>query len=66
LDDRDESAGRKFNDAELIGIPYAIVVGKRGAAEGIVELKDRRTNSTEKVPVNEAVDICLKKLGRGV
>ncbi len=66
LDDRDESAGRKFNDAELIGIPYAIVVGKRGAAEGIVELKDRKTNSTEKVPVNEAVDICLKKLGRGV
>lgn len=42
-----ERAGFKFKDADLIGFPLKIVVGK-GAADGIVEMKDRRTgNSTE-------------------
>lgn len=43
LDDRDESAGRKFNDADLIGIPWKIIIGKRKLAEGLVELKSRKT-----------------------
>lgn len=43
LDDRDETAGVKFNDAELIGIPYAIVVGEKGLKRGIVEIKNRKT-----------------------
>ena len=41
LDDRSESAGVKFNDAELIGIPYQIVIGERALKKGVVELKDR-------------------------
>ncbi len=44
LDDRDESAGRKFNDADLVGIPWKIIIGKRKLAEGSVELKNRRTH----------------------
>jgi proline--tRNA ligase len=48
LDDRDERAGFKFKDADLIGFPLKIVVGK-GAAEGIVEIKDRRTGESSEV-----------------
>src|SRR5262249_43245143 len=40
-DDRDERAGVKFKDADLIGIPFRIAVGKKGVAEGVVELKRR-------------------------
>ncbi|MBF0503913.1 MAG: proline--tRNA ligase [Candidatus Omnitrophica bacterium] len=43
LDDRDESAGRKFNDADLIGIPLRIVIGKRMLAQNQVEIKIRRS-----------------------
>ena len=42
FDDRDERAGFKFKDADLIGIPVQIVVGKKGLASGVVELKHRR------------------------
>ena len=48
LDDRNERAGFKFKDADLIGFPLKIVVGK-GAAEGIVEIKDRRTGESSEV-----------------
>ena len=48
LDDRDERAGFKFKDADLIGFPLKIVVGK-GAAEGIVEIKDRKTGESSEV-----------------
>ena len=41
-DDRDERPGVKFKDADLIGIPYRIAVGKKGLAEGVVEVKLRR------------------------
>jgi len=41
VDDRDESAGRKFNDADLIGIPIRIIIGKRNLADGKVEIKIR-------------------------
>jgi len=43
IDDRDESAGRKFNDADLIGIPIRITIGKRNLADGKVEIKIRKT-----------------------
>jgi len=43
IDDRDESAGRKFNDADLIGIPYRVTVGKRNLKDGKVEVRNRKT-----------------------
>jgi prolyl-tRNA synthetase len=52
LDDRDERAGVKFKDADLIGIPYRINVGKK-AADGIVELVTRATSTSADVPINE-------------
>ena len=54
LDDRDERAGVKFKDAELIGVPFRIAVGKK-LAEGKVELLNRLTNRTGDIPTGEAV-----------
>lgn len=55
LDDRDERAGVKFKDADLIGIPLRITVGSKGLAEGVVEVRFRKSGEVEKVPI-EAVD----------
>ncbi|MFN2455055.1 MAG: proline--tRNA ligase [Pyrinomonadaceae bacterium] len=48
LDDRDERAGVKFKDADLIGIPYRITIGKK-IADGFVELFDRRAKQSEDI-----------------
>src|SRR6202034_2461878 len=55
LDDRDERAGVKFKDAELIGIPYRINIGKK-LAEGLVELVDRLTHTTTDLPIDSAAE----------
>jgi prolyl-tRNA synthetase len=54
-DDRDERPGVKFKDADLVGIPYRIAVGKKGIAEGVVEVKARRSPEVVKVKLDEAV-----------
>jgi prolyl-tRNA synthetase len=54
LDDRDERAGVKFKDADLIGIPYRITIGKK-IADGAVELFDRRAKQSEDVKLDEVV-----------
>jgi prolyl-tRNA synthetase len=54
LDDRDERAGVKFKDADLIGIPYRITIGKK-ITDGMVELFDRRTKQSEDVKITEVV-----------
>lgn len=56
IDDRDERAGVKFADADLIGWPYQIVVGKKGLADGVVELKGRATGDRGTVPIAEAAN----------
>ncbi len=55
LDDRDERAGVKFKDADLIGLPLRIAVGKKGLAEGKVEWKPRGAAQVEMVPLAEVV-----------
>ncbi|MFF3321102.1 proline--tRNA ligase [Streptomyces sp. NPDC002889] len=55
VDDRaGVSPGVKFTDAELIGVPHILVAGRR-SAEGVVELKDRRTGEREELPVADAI-----------
>ena len=54
LDDRDERAGVKFKDADLIGIPYRVTIGKK-IADGVVELFDRHTKKTEDVKIGDVV-----------
>ena len=54
LDDRDSSAGVKFKDADLIGVPYRVTVGKR-LADGFVELVDRLHGTTQECGVGDVV-----------
>ncbi|MFV0347669.1 MAG: proline--tRNA ligase [Halodesulfovibrio sp.] len=51
VDDREERPGVKFKDADLIGIPMQLVVGGKGLARGIIEVKDRRTGEKSELPV---------------
>jgi prolyl-tRNA synthetase len=53
MDDRDERAGVKFKDADLIGIPTQIILGEKNLKEGLVEIKDRKTRETFKLKVEE-------------
>ena len=48
-DDRDERAGVKFNDADLIGAPYHLTIGDKGLAQGMIEIKHRRTGEVAKI-----------------
>jgi prolyl-tRNA synthetase len=54
LDDRDERAGVKFKDADLIGIPYRIVTG-RAIANGKVEVVERATRKSQEIPIEEVI-----------
>ena len=54
LDDRDERAGLKFKDAELIGIPYRLVTGK-SLQEGSIEVVERQTGTVQKLPLQDVV-----------
>ncbi len=56
LDDRDERAGVKFNDAELLGTPIRIVIGKKGLKEGGVEIKGRSEQEARLVPLEGVID----------
>ncbi len=59
-DDRQECAGVKFNDGDLIGLPLRIVVGKR-ASEGIVEVKERLTGDNEEVHIDNLMTVITNK-----
>ncbi|MDO4785131.1 MAG: proline--tRNA ligase [Propionibacteriaceae bacterium] len=59
LDDRKASPGVKFADAEILGMPTIVVVG-RGLANGVVEVRDRATGTSTEVPVAEARDAVLR------
>ena len=54
-DDRDERAGVKFADADLMGHPWQLIVGPRGAASGTVELKRRATGERQELPLAAAL-----------
>jgi len=54
MDDRDQRPGFKFKDADLIGLPYRMVVGGKGLKEGIVEIKRRTDSEATRVPLTEA------------
>lgn len=60
-DDRDERAGVKFNDADLIGAPFHLIIGEKGLAQGVVECKRRETGEVVNVQPN-AVPAHVKRL----
>src|SRR5690606_23673041 len=58
-DDRNERAGVKFADSDLIGIPYRITIGKK-ASDGIVEMKDRQTGEVKEIAVDQMINELAK------
>lgn len=56
LDDRDERAGVKFADADLVGAPWRITVGARGVAEGVVEVKRRSERVATPIPLGDVAE----------
>lgn len=65
-DDRAESAGVKFNDADLIGLPLRVVVSKRSLKNGGIELKSRKERESQLVPLDEAVRVIGEMVKRGI
>jgi len=61
-DDRDERAGVKFKDGDLIGIPVRICVGEKNVKKGLVEVRERRTGRTELVPIEDAAQYVQQQL----
>ena len=53
LDDRNERPGVKFNDAELIGIPFRVTVGPRGLADGVVEFMARAGGDASEIALDD-------------
>lgn len=62
FDDRDERAGVKFNDADLIGCPLRLTVGERNLKNGMIELKHRTREGVQLVPLSDAVSAVLSTL----
>lgn len=60
-DDREMSIGEKLGDADLIGIPWQIIVGEKNLAQGLVELKNRKTKEIIKLSVDEVIGRFLEK-----
>ena len=56
LDDRNERGGVKFNDADMIGTPYHIIIGDKGLAKNTLEIKDRKTGEKVLLPPNQVAD----------
>jgi prolyl-tRNA synthetase len=65
LDDRPDRAGSKFADADLIGVPWRIVVGEKGLKDGLVEVVERRTRAAQKVAPDEAVSLARERIEGG-
>ena len=64
MDDRDLRGGIKFKDADLIGIPIRITVGKKSVVEGNVEVKLRAEPQSEKVPIDQAPGKVVEMINR--
>jgi prolyl-tRNA synthetase len=66
VDDRDERAGVKFKDADLIGIPYRVTVGPKRLAEGKMEIKNRRSGDIAILPVSEVAPFLMARIREGL
>ena len=66
VDDRQVRAGVKFSDAELVGIPYRVTVGKRGLAAGTAELTDRATGTTVRVALADLAQHVREAIAKSI
>jgi prolyl-tRNA synthetase len=63
LDDRSERPGVKFNDADLLGIPYQVIIGEKSLKDGLVELKERATGEIMKIKTETVLDLLRNLVG---
>ncbi len=61
-DDRDAGPGEKLTDAELLGCPLRLVIGRRGLADGVIEATERATGTEHKLPLEEAAKLAIDLL----
>ena len=66
FDDRDERAGVKFKDADLIGIPLRVTIGKKVLTDGVVEVKIRRTGEVKMLAAERAQDFIINYINEGI
>jgi prolyl-tRNA synthetase len=66
IDDRPARAGEKFSDAELVGIPLRVTIGKRGLASGTAEVTERATGETVVVPLDEIPEHIRKAVAAAI
>jgi prolyl-tRNA synthetase len=66
IDDRDERAGVKFNDADLIGIPLRAIIGKKALSEGKIEVKIRKSGEVIILETDEVVDFIFRYINEGM
>jgi prolyl-tRNA synthetase len=57
LDDRDDRPGAKFASIDLVGIPWQLIVGPKGVADGVVEIKRRATGERQTLPLEQALKV---------
>ncbi|TAN61244.1 proline--tRNA ligase, partial [bacterium] len=62
LDDRNESPGVKFNDADLIGVPLRVIIGPKALARGEIELQGRSGKGIQPVKISEAPEMAAKSI----
>jgi prolyl-tRNA synthetase len=60
-DDRDQSPGVKFADADLLGVPIQLILGAKGLARGVAERKDRRSGERDEVALDEVVGVVSER-----
>jgi prolyl-tRNA synthetase len=65
IDDRDERAGVKFNDADLIGIPLRVTIGKKALSEGKIEVKIRKSGEVKILETGEVADFIFRYINEG-
>ncbi len=61
-DDRNERAGVKFKDADLIGIPYRVTLGPKGVEKGVAEVKRRNATDAEEIPLGDVVRVLAERI----
>ncbi|MBB5348353.1 proline--tRNA ligase [Desulfoprunum benzoelyticum] len=66
LDDRDERPGAKFKDADLLGIPYRITVGKKYLQDGFVELRERKGGEVEELSPEQLLTVLPPRIAEAI
>jgi prolyl-tRNA synthetase len=59
LDDRDDRPGAKFAALDLVGVPWQLIVGPKGVADGVVEIKRRATGERQSLPLDQALKVIV-------